>query len=352
MRAWPPCALLKSARVTIVGVSAAAVVGLLGSCGSSGARRHALEEETRLVAAEVEGLDCLSKLAKRDPRRDAEYDLARGDGTPIGITNIPHDPPTAETLYEKACEQSYDGTYQPTGKWFTRTTTGYSFLPRAQSQSACEYKSRGYATAYNARMVELAPGEVRKFCSSQKLSADARIGAASIAVFGRSGSEEVLNGVPHRTRALWVIDTKAAVALVTSSQPLIAGQPCDQCEPDIGVAYLHEDKGVMTLRRRWPIVWTGGFKKRSLYANSLSVYDMLTSSPLLATQHCGWNRLAELRPEGPINRGAIYGPQLSFENIGIDQTFDVVMRDPDVLDHYEMVDGRFVGPHGQPPDAC
>lgn len=188
MRAWPLRALLKPNRVTIVAVSAAAIAGLLGSCGSSGAQRHAMEEETRLAAAEVEGSDCLSRLAKRDPRRDAEHDLARGDGTPIGITNIPHDPPTAETFYEKACEHLYDGTYQPTGKWFTRTTTGFSFLPQAQSQSVCEYKSRSYAAAYNARMVELAHGEVSKFCLRQKLPS-ARMAAASTAFLGRSGSE-------------------------------------------------------------------------------------------------------------------------------------------------------------------
>lgn len=196
MRAWPLRALLKPTRFTIVAVTAATIASLLGSCGSPGARRHAMEEETRLAAAEAEGLDCLSKLAKQDPRRDAERDLARGDRTPIGITNIPHDPPTAETFYEKACAQSYDGTYQPTGKWFTRTTTGYSFLPKAQSQSVCEYQSRSYAAAYNAHMVELARGEVSNFCWRQKVSGGARMGAASTAVLGSSGSKEILDGVP------------------------------------------------------------------------------------------------------------------------------------------------------------
>jgi hypothetical protein len=331
----------------------AAAAAVSSGCSPSPSQRQAAQERDRLAVQEAEALQCLAALAERDPRQDAERDWARGDRTPIGITIVPHDPPTPDTSYEKACEYSYDGYYRPTGKWFTHTSAGYSFFKEPPSQGRCRYKSQIYASAYNARMVELAPGEVRRFCSRQKLSEAVRLSFASIATLGTAGRKnEILDGMRYQTRASLIIDTKFGLALVTSSHPVVGERTCEDCEASIGVAYLAENESGMTRRRRWPIVSAGNAQKEQVFGGGFWVDTVLTSRPLLVTRRCGWERLIELLPEGPIDRGAIRGPVRGYENISIDQSFDVVTANPGVRDHYSKVDGRFVGPHGEPPDAC
>lgn len=329
-------------------------VAAIAEYGASEQRRKwRAEEALRLQELEVQARICVRDIRQRNPGADAAADIARGDARPrSAFRTRPMDPPATETHYEGACEDLYDGFYQPTGKWFTYTNDGYSLFTRPKSYHHCRREARQYAQEYNRQVVSLAPAAVRKFCRSQRLSPDSRRGAASLAVLGAAERTEVINGTTYQTKATWLFDTAFGPVLITSSYFAGTNASCRGCEAGVGVAYLDEDGTIFTVRRRWPLAWTATVRAGRQPENQLSLGDRLTSYPMLGISRCGWESLVELHPEGPIARGAIRLPYRQIENVRRDYAFDVVRTDTDALDHYEKKGDRFVGPHGRSSEAC
>jgi hypothetical protein len=116
---------------------------------------------------------CIDRFAARDPRADAEADFRRGDATPIGHTNFPHEGEVT-TSYPAAvgCEQIsigafpdfQAGTLAPeNGKWLRHSASSFEFIS-APNQHVCDNAENHYVHEYNKRMSELAPAAVAGFC--------------------------------------------------------------------------------------------------------------------------------------------------------------------------------------------
>lgn len=320
---------------------------------------------------------CMAELTRHDPTVDADRDVSRGDLTPIGITNVPHDPPEPSTRYEAACDKSYADAYRPTGKWFTYTSQGFSLLPRSREHGLCQAAADRYALRYNRRMAARAPDAVRQFCAAQKLDSSGRRAAATEAVFGpmirRNGYVQraivdTASGGGNLTRPGWLLDADLGPVLVTESWKAGKGSECldGGCVETIGIAYLTENGQRMTQKRRWPIVFhvnRDGWKHSSMSCCGPQPRTLHTELAIRESSdrngcRVGRETLIELTPGGPVVRGVIplvvdktrtmEGDHLirmgSVKNVVRGQSFDVVVPQSDIVEHYEFRGGRFIGP--------
>ncbi|MEA1015855.1 hypothetical protein [Sphingosinicella sp. LY1275] len=122
------------------------------------------EAARELQKRETLAQQCIRDISGRSAEGDAAADVKRGDATPIGLTYMPHDPPTETTFYPGACEEIRPwGVYRSTGKWFKRTYSGFSFM-EPPSAGKCDRLREAYVHRYNLEMLRLARPAVRRFC--------------------------------------------------------------------------------------------------------------------------------------------------------------------------------------------
>lgn len=319
---------------------------------------------------------CLAELASRQPEADADYDIARGDATPIALTSIPHDPPTPTSSYLKACENRYEPQGRPTGKWFKHGVEEFSMWARPDEYYRCRRAAHDYVVRYNQRMIDRAPDSVRRFCESQRLDESARRAAAIAAVYGsrrrpkfigHGEFQEDIDGVAYVSKAPWLIDLPKGAYLVILSRPLVSGTPCSpgkDCSEFVDLAQLAPKGQQFSLVRRWHEVgrlddkdWEYG--SLSCCGRRLTEYAELAVQERYESDGCrsGRQTILELTPAGPVNRGVIYmDVQLGqknghteshsgrIENVVIGKSFDVVVPHTDIRERYEVRSGRYFGP--------
>lgn len=357
----------------------AVILVLIVLLPSERSSRSDYAERVRQKVEVAEAKRCIAELERHQPAIDVDNDISRGDPTPIGLTSIPHDPPTPTTFYQGACSTDYDGTYRPTGKWFAHGGDSFSFRAKSDEYNKCQQMARNYVARYNYLMTERMPEDVRQFCRSQRLTDEGRKAAAAIAVFFPDGKarfarhgevQEKIGGVVYLTKPTWLIERESQSFLVLTSRPFATGENCalgEDCVELIGLAQVTPKGQQFALIRRWlemAQIGRSGWKYEGLSCcreiNKLNKNTELLVRESYVGNGCrSWRQtIIELTPTGPLNRGVVYmsldrpgrngGASFHLEgeigNVETGKSFDVIVSGTGVRERYRLQGGRYVGP--------
>lgn len=270
---------------------------------------------------------CIADLKQRDPARDADSDIARGDATPIGLAHIQAHDSNRVLQYPQACDRLYDGNIVASGetssspnKWLKPYDSSMPVVPLPQEHGQCMASQRVYVERYNRRMVERIPGEIREFCLSQRLDDPGRKWEATKAVVFSDGPresteggwfEETINGHDYLTKPFQLIDQPFGTVLVlisieANSQSLCP--PSGNCADIVSLAYLRADRQQFTMTGRW----NGVVRVKRPNSNFQTIgYNANASSKnteLIVMEYgdrSSRETVIELTPDGPVSRGII-----------------------------------------------
>lgn len=281
-------------------------------------QQAALERETETANR------CIAELEQRDPLRDADDDIVRGDATPIGLAHIePHDG-NRILRYPQACERQYDGNIVASGetsssakKWLKPYDSYLPLVRPPQKYVQCVASQRDYVERYNRRMVERMPDEIRQFCLSQRLDDSSRGSEATAAVLFTDGPkqwtkggwiEETINGREYLTKPFQLIDQPFGAALLLISIRAGSQSTCsigDNCADIVSIAYLRADGQQFRMTERWNEVVRIEPPNSNFLTISHNANSSFENTELIVVEGNLPHRetVIALTPNGPVNRG-------------------------------------------------